>query len=204
MLKIENLCFGFENTLLDHLNLELNPGDRVVITGPSGSGKSTLVQLISGLFRPKKGCINLTCEASYMGQQDALLPWKTLEDNLSFAKSLQSPCSSQSFKKEISSLLEGFDLAGCGHLYPRLLSGGMRQRAALAQAFLFDKPLMILDEPFSSLDPALKRKVIQKLIAFLNAKNKSLLMITHHYKEIEMLNAAHYALISGKLIQQKR
>ena len=202
MLKINGLWFGYDShPLISDLNLQVDQGQKVAITGPSGSGKTTLFQLICGTCRPSRGFIDLQSPFSYMSQKDSLLPWKTLYQNFEFAKHLC--CSiklSHGFLSLYDELLSLVDLEGKGDLYPYQLSGGMRQRASLAQTLLFDKPFLLLDEPFSSIDMKTKKRILFNLLAFVEKKKKTLLIITHDIGEISLLEAKHYALDEGKLV----
>ncbi len=196
MLKIHDVHFSYNNRpLLSGLCLELEQGDIVAITGPSGCGKSTLLQLIVGSLEPQLGKITQQALVSYMTQQPLLLPWKTLEENLCFAKDLSKKVSSLSSQEA----LDLVDLSGKGSLYPHQLSGGMRQRAFLAQVLLFDRPILLLDEPFSALDLITKQKIIQRLTEFFSKKQKTVIIITHQLKELAPFYPQHYLLDQGQL-----
>jgi ABC-type nitrate/sulfonate/bicarbonate transport system ATPase subunit len=201
MLKIEDVSFSYAHQMIfSNLNLVLDPGDRVVVTGPSGCGKSTLFQLISGALPLNTGFIDKSLNVAYMAQKDFLLPWKTLHQNLMYAFSLSKNSAKITFRLSIEEALSLVDLKEQAHLYPHQLSGGMRQRASLAQVLLFNKECVLLDEPFSSLDSKTKDRVILNLLHFLKKSKTTLLMISHDTSDVIKFNAKHYAFEDKKFI----
>ncbi len=201
MLKIQDVSFSYaHHTIFSNLSLVLDPGDRVVVTGPSGCGKSTLFKLIAGALPLKDGCIHKSTNVAYMAQKDFLLPWKTLHQNLLYALKLSEDSAKMPFRLSIEEALSLVDLKGQADLYPHQLSGGMRQRASLAQVLLFNKDCVLLDEPFSSLDSKTKERVIFNLLHFLKKSKTTLLMISHDTSDVIKFNAKHYAFEDKKFI----
>ncbi|HZK86413.1 MAG TPA: ABC transporter ATP-binding protein [Syntrophomonas sp.] len=179
---------------LDNISLHLKEGEFVVIIGPSGCGKSTLFNIISGLMEPDQGNVWIddqnwtgkTGRISYMQQKDLLLPSRSILDNVSIPLILQGmPKHMARLKAE--GFLEDFGLTGFENYYPRQLSGGMRQRAALLRTYLQASDILLLDEPFASLD-AISRHSMQLWLKDLQARyGSSVLFITHDIEEALVL-----------------
>ena len=144
---------------LDDISFSVSAGAFVAIVGPSGCGKSTLLNIAAGLLAPSAGGVRVDGEAlaglnrraTYMFQQDALLPWKTVRDNVALGLTLGGVARPVAHARA-AEWLGRVGLAGFGEHYPAQLSGGMRKRAAMAQHWIIDRGLMLMDEPFSALD----------------------------------------------------
>ena len=148
MLKATNLCFSYGDApLLCNLNLAIDAGERVLLSGPSGGGKTTLLHLLCGLLRPAAGQIAAPPRLGVVFQEDRLLPTLTALQNLALVNPGlgQGPC---------LSLLEELGIAPWAHSLPGDLSGGQRRRVAIARALAFDCQALLLDEPFQGLDAA--------------------------------------------------
>src|SRR5262249_3554052 len=130
-------------------------GHFVSIVGPSGCGKSTLLNMVAGLAAPSSGQIEvfgqplmgLNCRASYMFQQDALLPWKTVRENIQLGLVLRG-CGRVEAERECGAWVERVGLKGFADYYPHQLSGGMRKRVAMARCWIVQPELILMDEPF--------------------------------------------------------
>ncbi|WP_349963235.1 ABC transporter ATP-binding protein [Rhizobium sp. ZPR3] len=179
------------------VDLSLERGEFITLIGPSGSGKSTLFNMIAGLLPPDadgsivfdgriQGQGELLGKVSFMPQRDLLLPWRTVLDNAIVALEIEG------VKKRIArdrarALFPEFGLAGFEDKYPHELSGGMRQRVALMRTFLFERDLLLLDEPFGALD-ALTRSMMQLWLLDIWARHKrTVLFITHDIDEAILL-----------------
>src|SRR4051794_27271711 len=141
--------FG-EVTALDDLSLSVQDGEVLALVGPSGCGKSTLLELLAGLQQPDAGEVAAE-PAAYMPQRDLLLPWRSALANAALALECAGGGKAGA-RREGQPLFGRFGLGGFGGAGPYELSGGMRQRVALARTFLAGRPLLLLDEPFASLD----------------------------------------------------
>lgn len=164
--------------LFNGLDLELAGGSFTCLLGPSGIGKSSLLRLLAGLTSPGvSGELrggdgqSLTGRVAYMAQQDLLLPWLSVLDNITLGNRLRGEKADQ---QQALNLLEHVGLADAAFTRPDTLSGGMRQRAALARTLMEDRPVVLMDEPFSGLD-ALTRLRLQALSAQLLAGRTVLL-----------------------------
>ena len=176
--------------VLDGVDLRVEPGEIVALVGPSGCGKSTLLSVLAGLLEPDAGAVLLDGRPAparrgtltLMPQRDALLPWRTLEDNVAMAATLAA-APRDAAGRAARAALARFGLSGfCDH-YPHALSGGMRQRAALARTLLSGARGWLLDEPFGALD-ALTRADLQGVLGATWAERRpTALLVTHDLDE---------------------
>lgn len=196
---------------LDNISLAVECREFRAILGPSGCGKSTLLNIIAGLLKPDQGRIELggvdwtgrTGRVSYMQQKDLLLPWKNILDNVCIPLLLRG-VSRKEAHGTARTYLPDFGLDGFEAYYPRQLSGGMRQRAALLRTYLFTSDIMLLDEPFATLD-AITRGKMQVWLKELCAKYKpTVILVTHDIEEALLLADTIYVLSSrpGRVLLQ--
>lgn len=193
ILDIKNVNFSYgTNLLLKDLSFTVSQNEIVSIIGSSGCGKSTIFKLLTGLLKPQKGEIQICGEESissfenisYMLQDDLLLPWRTVLQNvLLFSELGKNVFESNHFKIQAELLLKEMGLSKCSHMYPEHLSGGMRQRVALARALLQKKPILLLDEPFGSLDVSIREQMYFLLREVKNHHNITILMVTHDFRD---------------------
>lgn len=181
--------------LFDGLNLELAGGSFTCLLGPSGIGKSSLLRLLAGLQSPgASGELRggdgqpLTGRVAYMAQQDLLLPWLNVLNNVTLGSRLRGELPD---RERALKLLARVGLTDAASAWPETLSGGMRQRAALARTLMEDRPVVLMDEPFSGLD-ALTRLRLQSLAAELLA-GRTVLLVTHD--PLEALRLGEHILI---------
>lgn len=176
ILKNVSLCFG-DKLILDNFSAELPDEGITCFSGPSGCGKTTLFRLIAGLSSPQSGAIvSDRRKIAYMFQEDRLLPWLSALKNV---EAVLPPGSAG----EAEALLHEFGLGGELGAMPHELSGGMRRRVALARAFAFGGDLLLLDEPFTGIEPELA----EKLASFIRKGDAPAYIITHSEKEAELL-----------------
>jgi len=182
MIKIKNISKSFDDLkVINDISFEIEKKEIVCILGPSGCGKSTLLNIIAGLNKDYLGTIeNNVGKISYVFQEDRLLEWKTVYENIQFVNR-------NSEKKDILKLIKEIGLEDFENSYPRELSGGMRQRCSIARAFNFKAPLLIMDEPFKSLDYTLSLQMIKKLIKVWQERENSILMVTHNIDQALLL-----------------
>ncbi|MDR6713132.1 NitT/TauT family transport system ATP-binding protein [Pseudomonas hunanensis] len=172
------------------VNFTIRRGEVVSIIGPSGCGKSTILNMGSGLYRPTEGEVLVSGEAvngpvpkvAFMLQKDLLMPWRSIRRNVELGLEIQGMPAAQ--RKVIAEdLLDRCHLQGFADHYPFQLSGGMRQRAALARTLAIDPQVLFLDEPFSALDAQTKMILQQDLAQMLFQEKKTALFITHDLVE---------------------
>jgi NitT/TauT family transport system ATP-binding protein len=177
--------------VIERLDLRLAPGEVVGLVGPSGCGKSTILELVAGLLEPTAGRIEVGGLRSpegrlercvYMPQRDLLLPWLDAIDNAALALRNRGAGRAEA-RLEAQSLFERFGLAGFEQARPARLSGGMRQRVAFLRTLLAGKPVLLLDEPFASLDAITRAEMQEWLAGALAVEPRTVLLVTHDVEE---------------------
>jgi NitT/TauT family transport system ATP-binding protein len=186
---------GLGLTAVVGVSLKIADGEVVSLIGPSGCGKSTLLNIGAGLYAPSEGAAFVDGEkvegpnahVAFMLQKDLLLPWRTVVANVMLGAEIHGQAPAER-RRRAHELLEGFGLAEFADRYPHQLSGGMRQRAALARTLAVDPSVLLLDEPFSAVD-AQTRMVLQRdLASTLTRAGKTALLITHDLLEAVTLS----------------
>jgi NitT/TauT family transport system ATP-binding protein len=174
-------------------------GSFVSLVGPSGSGKSSLLRAVIGLQQPLSGTVETTLGPSEIGllfQDDALLPWKTARNNVALGLTLNGMERGKALV-EADTWLERLGLAGFGDRFPRQLSGGQRKRVALAQVLARRPKLILMDEPFASLDAIVRARVVRDVVALVESGGISVLLVTHDLEEALTLSDDVYLLSQG-------
>lgn len=171
-----------ETKAISDVCLGVTQGEFVSIVGPSGCGKSTLLDIICGLVKPTQGSVRLQRPAGYMLQRDYLLEWRTIRQNCLLGPELQKHKMKEA-RPYVEHLLETYGLAEFADHYPRQLSGGMRQRAALIRTLALKPDVLLLDEPFSALDYQTRLAVVDEVWDILRKENKTVILVTHDIAE---------------------
>ncbi len=174
--------FEPRETAVKNVDLEVFPGEFLCIIGPSGEGKSTILQLIAGIEEPSAGKITKPRNVAMVFQSGALLPWLTAFDNAALGLRARNLPEAQ-VRAETGKYLEMTGLGGLEAKYPRELSGGQRQRVGIARALTVEPAVMLLDEPFSALDPKTTEELHKDIIKIWEDTKKTIVMVSHSIEE---------------------
>jgi NitT/TauT family transport system ATP-binding protein len=185
--------------VLDAIDFCVRPGERIGLLGASGSGKSTLLKLAAGVLKASQGaCINSFRHSLLVFQEPRLLPWRRIHENIQIPLRAAG-CTKQEAHRRAHHWLERVGLPDCANSWPSELSGGMAQRASLARAFALEPDFLLLDEPFSALDPALRIMLGNLCTDFVRDTGAALLCISHHPQELVRIVDHCVVLASGQL-----
>ncbi len=200
VLNIENFSYTYktqkESTrALDKINLSVRKGELVSIVGPSGCGKSTLLNCILGLLKSNEGKITLNGklvsgpnkDCAMVFQSHSLFPWRTVLDNITYGLELAG-INKKKRDEMGNDLIKLVGLAGFEKFYPHQLSGGMQQRGNLARAWILNPKVLLLDEPFASLDAQTREQMQAELLKIWQKDKKTVVFITHQINEAVYLS----------------
>ena len=197
-------------TVLRDISLEVASGELLALLGPSGSGKSTILRLLAGLEQPDQGdlridgasVVNLSAhrrEAVLMFQQAYLFPFLTVAENIAFGlKARKTP--RRMIKQKVAAMLELVDLPGLEGRYPHQLSGGQQQRVALARALVIEPRVLLLDEPLSNLDPAIRATLQVSIRRIQQELRITTLLVTHDRSEAFAMSDRTAVLLDGRIV----
>ncbi|RLI83605.1 ABC transporter ATP-binding protein [Archaeoglobales archaeon] len=179
---------------LKEVSFSVKKGEICSIIGPSGCGKSTLLFIFSGLLKPTGGEVFINGrpvnsprkDVSLILQDYGLFPWKNVRDNIAVGMKIQGFAENE-IEKAVNSLIKKIGLAGFERSYPKQLSGGMRQRVAFARALALKPSIMLMDEPFSSLDALSREKMQDFLIQIWKETSTTIVLVTHNIEEAVLL-----------------
>jgi NitT/TauT family transport system ATP-binding protein len=212
---IENVSKSFikenqEHTTLQNISLNVNKGEFLCIVGPSGCGKTTLLRMIAGLDFPTKGHImegeteisGPNQERGYVFQQYSLFPWRNVLDNVAFGLEVKGLSEEERYQKA-REYLEIVGLSQFENSSPQELSGGMKQRVAIARSLVNDPHVLLMDEPFSALDVQTRHKLQEELVRIWSEEQKTIIFVTHNVDEAVFLADRVVVLSSvpGKIIK---
>ncbi|MBY1215667.1 ATP-binding cassette domain-containing protein, partial [Clostridioides difficile] len=187
IVEVKNINMNFytkegELEVLKDVNFNLKEGEILTLLGPSGSGKSTILNILTNLLKPTSGDIKITGNIGYMFQKDNLLEWRNIMDNITIGLEIQGKKDKKSLDR-VESLLKTYGLWDFRSMYPRELSGGMRQRVALIRTLSVNPDILLLDEPFSALDYQTRLLVCDDVYSIIKNENKSTILVTHDIGE---------------------
>jgi len=203
---LENLGkrFGSGPPVLEDVNATVYQGEFVALLGASGCGKSTLLNVISGLDRPTSGALEVPAEgAAFMFQDSALFPWRTARGNVELALKLRGVGKAER-RARATELLDLVHLGHSADKRPHELSGGMRQRVALARSLAQDRPLLLMDEPFAALDAITRDLLHNELERIWQETGRTIIFVTHNVREAVRLGQRVLLLSSkpGRVVAQ--
>ena len=213
MIRLDNV-FLADDTLPMTFDLQVAAGTRIAIVGPSGAGKSTLLNLIAGFVLPTRGEVWLNGEnhtqsapyerpVSMLFQENNLFPHLTVQQNL--ALGLKTTLKLTALEQDqIEQVADAVGLTSFLSRLPNSLSGGQKQRVALARCLLRDKPILLLDEPFSALDPELRMDMLNLIDELCHSKNLTLLLVTHQPSELTGKVERMLRIENGRISQQEK
>ncbi|MDO4941659.1 MAG: ABC transporter ATP-binding protein [Lachnospiraceae bacterium] len=171
-----------ETKSLEHLSFTVAPGEFAAIVGPSGCGKTTLLNIIAGLLQDYEGTVNVPKPIGYMFQKDQLLEWRSIYKNVILGLEIKQQMNQENISK-VNRMLKRYGLDEFKNSYPRQLSGGMRQRAALVRTLALSPKLLLLDEPFSALDAQTRIRVSNDIGSIIKEERMTTVMVTHDLAE---------------------
>ena len=213
MIRLDNV-FLADDALPMTFDLQVVAGERIAIVGPSGAGKSTLLNLIAGFVLPTQGNIWLNGEnhtrsapyerpVSMLFQENNLFPHLTVQQNL--ALGLKTSLKLTALEQDqIERVADAVGLTSFLSRLPNSLSGGQKQRVALARCLLRDKPILLLDEPFSALDPELRMEMLNLIDELCHSKKLTLLLVTHQPSELTGKVDRMLRIENGRISQQEK
>lgn len=214
ILKIENLSKTFtdqedDNTVLDNLNLKIEEKEFLCILGPSGCGKTTLLRCIAGFEKYEGSILVDGIEEKFPGTDrimvfqdfNQLFPWKTVEKNIQYPLKLKGIKEKETLQKMSDEALRKVKLEGYNKYYPYQLSGGMKQRVAIAKALALKPKIILMDEPFAALDAMTRRDLQNELLKIANEETCTFIFITHNIQEAIILGTRIIVLRKkGKIV----
>lgn len=195
IIKIKNVHKVFKGdggdvVALKGIDLQIEPGQFVCLLGPSGCGKSTLLNAIAGFSLPTEGDITVSGkivrdpgpDRGMVFQEYALFPWMSVADNITFGLRIKNE-DPKKIQNKLEELLKMLKLTEFKNRYPKDLSGGMRQRVAIARILALDSPIMLMDEPFGALDALTRRSLQDELLKVWFEYKKTIIFVTHSIEE---------------------
>jgi NitT/TauT family transport system ATP-binding protein len=193
-IRIRDLVKTFGDLVaVDHVSLDIAPGEFFMIVGPSGCGKTTLLRILAGLETATSGTIEIDVPAgserpdnSMVFQGDSIFPWMTVWQNAAYGLRMRK-VPAKTIKDVVGHYLDRTGLTRFADYYPHQLSGGMRQRVAIARAFANDPQILLMDEPFSALDAQNKLLLQEELLHIWDEDKKTVVFITHSVDEAVLL-----------------
>ncbi|MGE5631691.1 MAG: ABC transporter ATP-binding protein [Caulobacteraceae bacterium] len=214
VVEIKNVTMNYhtldgETQAVKNLSLDVSKGEFASIVGPSGCGKSTLLSLIAGLIKPSSGNIYINSEpvtgpsenVGYMPQRDHLFEWRTILRNTTLGLEIQNKLNKDTLKNA-ERLLSEYGLGDFKQYYPKQLSGGMRQRAALIRTLATNPEILLLDEPFSALDYQTRLAISEEIWLIIKKEKKTAILVTHDIAEaISTIMRLYISFLSDYYIQ---
>lgn len=203
MFRLEGVHLAYGDLkVLDDFSLECRPREFICLLGPSGVGKTSILNILAGLVRPKSGSVKLpAARMGYVFQEPRLLPWCTVVENIAmglYALKLDK----KQMRRRVDDLIVRLGLSGFADYYPLQLSGGMKQRVSLGRAFAVHPDVLLMDEPFASLDDNLKQEMRGLLRELVGWRNCTTVLVTHDVRDAVEL-ASRIVVLKGRPCREK-
>lgn len=178
----------------EEIKFDVYPNEFICICGPSGCGKTTLLDTLAGILKPTRGQVLIDGETanpkrqsiSFVFQEPSTFPWLTVRENVATGLRIQGAPSSQ-IDSKVDEIISVVGLAGAENFYPYQISGGMKQRVAIARAFATDADLVLMDEPFVSLDQPTRERMQQEVLDIWRHRKRTVIFVTHNLEEAVFL-----------------
>lgn len=209
MVKVEvNVSHSFGDLqVLQGIDLSIHRNEFLCICGPSGCGKTTLSEILAGLLKPSEGSVLIDGEPanpkrhhiSFVFQEPSALPWQTVRDNIAIGLRIEKR-PTEEVRKRVEDIIDMVGLRGFENYYPYQISGGMKQRVAIARAFATDADLILMDEPFVSLDQPTREKMQREVLDIWEHRKGTIVFVTHNLEEALFL-AERVIVLSTKPAQ---
>jgi sulfonate transport system ATP-binding protein len=200
MLRVRNLSVGFgAEPVLEGIDLEVKAGEFASLIGPSGSGKTSILRAVTHLLEPLTGSVEVDVsprDIGFLFQDDALLPWRTARQNVALGLRIRGS-EIKDAEEMAQQWLTRLGLERLGDRYPRQLSGGQRKRVAIAQVLALQPKLLLMDEPFASLDAIVRTRITQELLDWVEREHLTVLLVTHDLEEAISVSDVVYVLSQG-------
>lgn len=200
MLRVRNLSVGFgADPVLEGIDLDVNAGQFASLIGPSGSGKTSILRAVTRLLEPLTGVAEVDVsprDIGFLFQDDALLPWRTARENVALGLRIRGNAINEA-EERAQHWLTRLGLEHFGDRYPRQLSGGQRKRVAIAQVLALSPKLLLMDEPFASLDAIVRTRITQELLDWVEREHLTVLLVTHDLEEAISASDVVYVLSQG-------
>lgn len=201
MYKLENISKSYGDlVVLDHFTLSIPRDQITVLVGPSGCGKTTLLNILAGLVQPDGGQVSSE-RVSYLFQEPRLLPWFNVRENIGLP--LRDVFEKEQVTEKVQRYLSDVGMDAYGDFYPNQLSGGLKQRVAMARAFAFPAPVLLMDEPFKSLDLKIRYRLMEDFIRLWRSEPRTVVAVTHDLHEAVALGD-RVVLLTGRPVCIKR
>ncbi|MGH7661282.1 MAG: ABC transporter ATP-binding protein [Vulcanimicrobiaceae bacterium] len=176
--------------VLDHIAFSVRKNEFICVCGPSGCGKTTLADILAGLKKPTEGSVTLegapldprVHDVAFVFQEPSALPWLTVRENIGIGLEIKKRPSDE-IDRRVAEIVNVVGLGGFEHYYPHQISGGMKQRVAIARAFATDADLILMDEPFVSLDQPTRERMQHEVLAVWQNYKRTIVFVTHNLEE---------------------
>ena len=187
-----------------HIKFDVQPNEFVCVCGPSGCGKTTLLDMLAGVLRPSQGHVLIDGQPanpkkqsiSFVFQEPSTFPWLKVEDNIATGLRIKG-MGREEIRNRVASIIQLVGLTGFEAYYPHQLSGGMKQRVAIARAFVTDADLILMDEPFVSLDQPTRERMQGEILEIWQRQRRTIVFVTHNVEEAVFL-ADRVLILSAK------